>query len=320
MMISCVILTGCANYGDFTLPPYENGRNLTLHVRLNPEPVMLRGAATDLLNPSVVRHGAFFNLYSEFDGNTWHTALAGSPDGIHWMKKGRVLSPDHATWEGDYIAANGSALLESGKWWYWYQAGKQIPKIGLARSDYGLTWRKEPQPVIPPGPRGSWDERGVADPYVLKLGGKFYIYYLGQNRARQQQIGLARSSDGVHWTKLRSNPILEAPLSGAGLPDENGLGEPAVWQEKGWYWMLYTGRSKNEQRGLLAARSHDGVHWERIGEPVRGNAAWDSEVVCDATVISEPDRTLLWFGGGDQAKPSEHLDGQIGMGTIEIVQ
>jgi predicted GH43/DUF377 family glycosyl hydrolase len=286
-------------------------------VRLNPQAVMLRGNASDLLNPSVVWSNGFFNLYSEFDGHTWHTDFAQSTDGVRWMKKGRVLSPDPATWEGNYIAANGSAFLEDGKWWYWYQSGNGIPRIGLARSADALHWQKQPRPVIEAGPRGSWDERGVADPYVLKLNGAFYIYYLGQNRARQQQIGMARSSDGLHWTKLRSNPVLEARFSG---PDENGLGEPAVWQWKGWYWMLYTGRSKTEERSLLAARSHDGVHWERIGEPIRGVEAWDHEVVCDPTVLTNGATTTLWFGGGDKAKPAEHLDGQIGIGTVETVQ
>jgi predicted GH43/DUF377 family glycosyl hydrolase len=280
-------------------------------VRLEPGPVIAHDGLSDVLNPSVVKSQSFADLYSEFDGRSWHTALAQSSDGRAWTKRGRVLSPDPATWEGNYIAANGSALVEKSKWSYWYQSGEGIPQIGLARSDDGLHWRKEPQPVLLPGPRGSWDERGVADPYVLKLGGEYYIYYLGQNRARQQQIGLARSTDGIHWTKLRSNPVMEAPATG------NGIGEPAVWQWKGWYWMLYTARSKTEQRALMQARSRDGVHWEQVGEPIRGDQAWDRDVVCDPTVVVDGDRTLLWFGGGDKPRPDEHLDGQIGMGVIE---
>jgi predicted GH43/DUF377 family glycosyl hydrolase len=305
------MLAGCGGYDDFTLPRLAGERNITLKVRLDPNPVIQRDGLSDVLNPSVVKLHSFFNLYSEFDGRTWHTAMAESSDGRSWLKKGRVLSPDPGTWEGSYIAANGTVLVESDKWWYWYQSGKGVPGIGLARSDDGMHWRKEPKPVIEAGPRGSWDERGVADPYVLKLDGEYYIYYLGQNRARQQQIGLARSSDGMHWTKLLSNPVMEAPDS------ENGIGEPAVWQWRGWYWMLYTARSKTEQRTLREARSRDGVHWEQVGEPIRGSADWDREVVCDPSVVVTGDVTLLWFGGGDKPLPAEHLDGQIGMGTIE---
>jgi predicted GH43/DUF377 family glycosyl hydrolase len=314
-------LNGCGSYSDFTLPVLPPAQPKELSAHFDAEPVLERGSAHDVLNPSVVRKGSiYYNFYSEFDGKRWATARATSTDGHVWSKQGRVLSPDPATWEGDYIAANGSALLENGELWYWYQAGDHDrPSIGLARSADGRAWRKEPKPVLEPGPRGSWDERGVGDPYVLKLQGEFYVYYLGQNRARQQQIGLARSHDGVHWTKLRSSPVLTIPWPGTGWPDDNGLGEPAVWQSDGWYWMLFTGRSEHEQRSLIAARSGDGVHWQQQTAFFSGREQWDREVVCDATVLVEDGRIRFWFGGGDKPRPDENLDGQIGEGVLEIV-
>ena len=318
VMISLALMS-CGKYADFTLPPLRGARDLKLTIELAPQPVLRRSTEHDLLNPSVVlAAGALANYYSEFDGHTWHTALATSPDGRAWKKQGRVLSPDPQTWEGDYIAANGSALFDGGRWWYWYQSGdRNFPQIGLARSTDGRQWKKESAPVIEPGPRGSWDERGVADPSVLKLGGVFYVYYLGQNRAHQQQIGLARSQDGVHWTKLRSSPVLTIPWPGTDRPDVNGLGEPAVWQAQGWYWMIYTGRGSTEYRSLIAARSSDGVHWTTM-KAVEGNADWDRAVVCDPTVLIENDRLHLWFGGGNQARPDENIEGQIGEGTVRI--
>ncbi len=312
-------LSGCGAYADFTLPRLPRAAAATLTARLDAEPVLRRATESDILNPSVIHHGGLFlNFYSAFDGRTWSTALADSPDGVAWTKQGRVLSPDPRTWEGAYIAANGSAMFDRGEFWYWYQAGdNDLPRIGLARSPDGRRWRKEPLPVLEPGPRGSWDERGVADPYVLTRSGIFYLYYLGQNRARQQQLGLARSDDGLHWTKLRSNPVITIPWPGSGRADENGLGEPAVWESNGWYWMIYTGRDVQERRALLTARSGDGVHW--IPQSVvRGNAAWDSQVVCDPTVLTENSAIRLWFGGGDKPRPDENLDGQIGAGRIDI--
>jgi predicted GH43/DUF377 family glycosyl hydrolase len=317
-VLLCTLLANCGSYSDFTLPALTNGAPLVLRAQFSPRPVLERAEAHDVLNPSVVRIGSiFYNLYSEFDGRTWRTALAASPDGRVWSKQGRVLSPDPATWEGGYSAANGTVLMEGGEWWYWYQAGDRgLPRIGLARSVDGRHWRKEAAPVLEPGPRGSWDERGVADPYVLKLGGEFYVYYLGQNRARQQQIGLARSRDGLHWSKLRANPVLTIPWPGTGRPDDNGLGEPAVWQANGWYWMLYTGRNASERRQLIAARSSDGVHWQRQQTFSPGRDGWDGAVRCDATVLVEDGHVRLWYGGGDIARPDENLDGQIGEGEL----
>jgi predicted GH43/DUF377 family glycosyl hydrolase len=313
----CLSFAGCGKYADFTLPRLEGSGNAAIRLQLAPDPVIPRGDAHDALNPSVVFHGGeLYNYFSEFDGRTWHTVLTTSSDGLNWRRQGRVLSPDPNTWERDYIAANGSAIFDSGEWLYWYQSGDhEAPEIGLARSKDGRHWTKEPKSVLSTGPRGSWDERGVGDPYVLKLDGWFYIYYLGQNRARQQQLGVARSRDGVNWTKLRSNPVLEIPWPGSQKPDENGLGEPSVWAADGWYWMIYTGRDARERRSLITARSSNGVHWTR-GASFSGDQPWDREVVCDPTVVVNGEKTRFWFGGGDKARPDENLNGQIGVGEV----
>jgi sucrose-6-phosphate hydrolase SacC (GH32 family) len=311
---ACLCLAGCGRYGDFTLPPEAGGDSeLSWVLDQRPDPVLARGRFRDVLNPSVVRGApGYLNFYSAFDGLTWHTALAESPDGLVWRERGIILSPSPRTWEGTYIAANGSALLYGGRFWYWYQAGpRDAPRIGLARSGDAGQWRKEPAPVLEPGPYGSWDECGVADPYVIRVGGYFYLYYLGQDRARptRQRIGVARSTDGLRWEKLRSNPVLE-------LDGEAGLGEPAVWTSDGFYWMLYTARDFAENRRLGLARSIDGVHWRKLPAAFAGASAWNSKVLCDATVLVEGGDIRVWFGGGDVASPDENLHGQIGAGRL----
>jgi predicted GH43/DUF377 family glycosyl hydrolase len=260
----------------------------------------------------------YYNFYSGFDGQTWHTGLATSADGVTWRKEGQVLSPDPSTWEGEYIAANGSALRVGTEFLYWYHAGpKETPRIGLARSADGRTWQKYPRPVIETGPRGSWDERGVADPYIIQISGTFYMYYLGQNRARQQRIGVARSPDGIRWEKLRVNPILELGENGAF--DEDALGEPALWMSHGSYRMLYTGRDRTGTRRLGLARSSDGVAWTRQPGAFAGSASWDSKVLCDPTIEVRPEGIRVWFGGGNVASPDENLHGQIGLATLRPV-
>jgi predicted GH43/DUF377 family glycosyl hydrolase len=318
-----LVLTGCGRYAEYSLPRLEpKGGEVRWEWTLRPEPV-LRAApawsAVDTLNPSVVRTPAgYANLFSGYDGRAWHTGLAHSSDGLTWTVGQKVLSPDAATWEGDYIASNGSALLIDGKWMYWYQGGR-VPRIGLAKSKDGLSWAKQTEPVLDTGPRGSWDERGVADPYVVRFGSSFYMYYLGQDRARRQRLGVARSEDGVRWQKLRSNPILE--LGEPGTFDETGLGEPAVWAEQGSYWMLYTARDRREYRRLGLARSQDGVRWHRVTrEPVlEGEQPWNSKVVCDPTVLpADGGGVHVWFGGGDRPEPAENLHGQIGYARLRL--
>ncbi len=321
-----VLAAGCGRYADFTLPVLAGpAESVAFESEVFAGPVLGRGAigewdAVDVLNPALVlRGGLYYNFYSGFDGKTWRTGLAISRDGLEWSRKGAVLSPDPSTWEGNYIAANGSVLESGGMFLYWYQAGGRQPSIGLAESRDGVHWVKRPAPVLEPGPRASWDERGVADPYVIHLEGVFYMFYLGQDRARRQRLGVARSWDGVKWEKLRSNPILEPGPAGAF--DENGLGEPAVWVQRGWYWMLYTGRDGAECRRLGLARSREGVRWERLSHApfIEGGQPWNSKVVCDPAVVVEDSLVRVWFGGGDVASPDENLNGQIGLAILRPV-
>lgn len=324
LWLSLLLLTaGCGRYADFRLPELEpQSGPVTWEWTRRATPVLSRGAGwdrVDALNPSVDRaNGAFVNLYSGYDGKSWHTGLAESADGLAWTRRGLILSPDASTWEGDYIAANGSLLIGEDRWLYWYQGGRE-PRIGLASSPDGRRWTKHGDPVLEPGPRGSWDERGVADPYVIRIGSTFYMYYLGQDRARRQRLGVARSTDGIHWEKLRSNPILE--LGEVGAFDETGLGEPAVWREQGSYWMLYTARDPKENRRLGLARSQDGVQWERVSQgPVfQGIEPWEIKVVCDPSVLPAEDGGVhVWYGGGDRAEPAENLNGQIGYARLRL--
>src|ERR1035437_10380743 len=211
--------------------PEARGGDTSLVYRFvaQPEPVIARGEFRDALNPSVVGR---LNLYSVYDGQ-WHTALGTSEDGVHWRKQGIVLRAA----AGGYIAANGSAVSYAGQVWYWYETGtKDRVRISLARSPDACTWRKQPAPVLDVGPVGSWDERAVADPYVIRIDPYFYMYYLGQDRAARQRIGVARSGDGVHWEKLRANPVAEID------EEEAGIGEPAGGEAGGFYWMLEHGR------------------------------------------------------------------------------
>ena len=315
-VLCAYLLCACGRYDSFALPKPGPSAALELDWRPTAEPVIPRGKALDVLNPSVVVWGGqYLNLYSQFDGTRWDTMLATSKDGISWIGGGKALGPSEA-WEGTYIAANGGVAVHGRHLIYAYQAGeKGRTVIGVAISVDGRNWKKHPAPVLDLGPRMSWDEISLGDPYLLSIGEDLYLFYLGEDRARRQRLGIARSKDGFTWTKLRGGPLLE--VGGAGDFDENGLGEPAVFAANGQWVMLYTGRDRKERRAMGYAVSKDGKTWEKRREPVlRGMSGWNNAVVCDATVLVEGGRARIWFGGGDLPKPDERLNGQIGYAEL----
>ncbi|AOK04091.1 hypothetical protein WK25_06175 [Burkholderia latens] len=207
---------------------------------------------------------------------------------------------------------------------YYYYHGADsngAMKIGLATSNDGTHFTALPSPVLDVGTPGSWDDAAVADPYVVQFGNTLYLYFLGENKAGQQLMGVATSIDGIAWTKS------DAPLLPSGGPsdfDAHGQGEPAVVYAAPYYYMLYTGRASSEFRDLGWAVSTDAVHWTKMSQgliPPSMRQAWDSQVICDPTILptGKDDGTYyVWFGGGNKAEPAQGLDGQIGRMTIKI--
>jgi len=136
------------------------------------------------------------------------------------------------------------------------------------------------------------------------------MFYLGQDRARRQSLGIARSADGVIWEKLRANPILEPGVPGAF--DENGLGEPAVWTSGSQWWMLTPPRKK-EQRRMGLAHSVDGrslgtrpeLHRSRI--ELMGQSG---DLRTRVWSKCPTDRSESGSAVGDVARPDQGLHGQ----------
>jgi len=132
--------------------------------------------------------------------------------------------------------------------------------------DTNLTWVETPagQPVIDRGPEGSWDHYAVDNPYVLVDGGQLYCYYEAQDKPFEkggsERVGLAISSDGIHWKKIEQNPILDVGPPGAW--DSVVAKLPAVTKHDNRFYMFYSGRDgKTKQIGL--ATSNNAVQWKK---------------------------------------------------------
>jgi predicted GH43/DUF377 family glycosyl hydrolase len=300
---------------------------------IHDDPVIRRGLtgewdAVDVLNPSIVRYkGRLINYFSGYDGVTWRTGIATSEDGISWEKfKGNpILSPGKDGWDKSYISANGAAIVRDGKIIYYFQGvdDSGITRIGLATSSDDLSLAKLKEPVLSPGPSGTWESMAVADPYVIQREGVLYLYYLGMDDRYVQRIGVARSNDGIHWERFTGNPILD--VGAKGTFDENGIGEPSIAYNPPYYYLIYTGRDSTEKRNLGWAISLDGTHWKKMSTTgilsESQKQSWYSSVICDTTLLQDKDgQWRLWFGGGNIPKPDQNINGQIGVMTISLEQ
>lgn len=115
-------------------------------------------------------------------------------------------------------------LKNFGTYYYYYHArpldAKRWPigwRIGVATAHNPLgPWKKyKGNPILQPGPKGSWDDRGVFSGVVLKQGPHKYCMFFGgggQYRLKEPccEIGLATAKSPFgHWQQYSGNPIIK---------------------------------------------------------------------------------------------------------------
>lgn len=181
-----------------------------------------------------------------------------SPDGRSFGKDPDPATPvlvPSAAWEGSAVDEPDVHVV-GGKIWMLYQAAGGI---GLARSDDGVSFTREPGPVLGPDPSVAWEGgKTPGAPALLQVSDHdFRLFYAVNNR-----IGEAHSSDGVTWTRNANGPLL-APAGGAdaGAPfDSVSVGDPyAVLatsaEGRRITRVYYAGKGADGNRGIgLAAR------------------------------------------------------------------
>jgi predicted GH43/DUF377 family glycosyl hydrolase len=237
----------------------------------------------------------FFNGINGFPAPVG-VGYATSLDGYDWTRQTNepVLSAN-ALSDTNFPGSNlfvTSALVEPDGTWilYFYTLsgnGFMGPgEIGRATAPAPTgPWTIDPEPVLNPGPRGSWDAVQVSGPSVLKTEDAYLMYYDALGNSRRSMIGLATSSDGVHWEKYNdpatsdpafaeSDPVLTVSDNGW---DSKRVIDPNVVQTADGFQMIYLATSGSakfapDEFAFGVATSPDGIEWTKSDQnPVLSN-------------------------------------------------
>ena len=193
----------------------------------------------------------------------------------------------------------------------WASVGKLATRTGLAISDdEGLSWKVLKETVLPLGEPGSHDAGITGGMSVLRTGPREYWmwYTAGERYQRFGEInrsivhtGIARSSDGINWTKYPKPAI--SPLLDALTPFEAVTARPFVLEFDGVYHMWYSAfRMEGLGYRIEYARSSDGIHWERFAdEPVMPltPGGFDSKNQSYPAIIEMGDQLWMFYVGND---------------------
>jgi predicted GH43/DUF377 family glycosyl hydrolase len=151
-------------------------------------------------------------LYRAQDkAGTSRLGYAESADGIHFTRRSQpVFSP-----EKDYEKDGGvedPRLVQFGDTYYLTYTGynKKDAQLCLATSKDLVHWER--RGVILPAYKGNWNVRWTKSGAIVpeKIGGKYWMYFLGTSQDNKDQTGVASSDDLLHWTEATETPVLPA--------------------------------------------------------------------------------------------------------------
>jgi PKD repeat protein len=205
-------------------------------------------------------------------------------------------SPLSSTAEGDIWIQTSQADFETGT------------KVNVdAVSDPGnvtleYAWTKySSNPVMDIGSPGSWDDLYIENPFILKDGATYKMWFSGTDSVSQLwKIGYATSPDGITWTKYGPNPVVT--LGAGGSWDDSYVWAPTVIKDGGTYKMWYSGSDGSNYR-IGFATSPDGIAWTKYaGNPVLdlgAGSSWDDYLVYIPSVVYDGLAYHMWYSGDD---------------------
>ena len=216
-------------------------------------------------------NGRYLGAWNAYPGAGYETGaavigLAWSDDLLHWDLTEPILFPsDGAPWEhGGLYRPN--LIEENGTYYLYYNAksdenhnskdGVWREQTGVATSTDLKTWKRYPHnPVLRNGDDTSWDAHFASNPFVVRNGPEWGMYYFGLDHKGKARELLAIGRDPYHFQKA---PEIMIDAGAPGTVDEDYAHKPSVIFHDGKLYHFYcavSGKWPNELRGVSVASS-----------------------------------------------------------------
>ena len=132
--------------------------------------------------------------------------------------------------------------------------------------------------VLRPGEPDSWDAKGAFNPAIVVRDGTWHMVYRGNSKAAppngppNSEIGLATSTDGIHWIKSPANPIVPKESSNDSKEDPDLIwpkGSDLVYLEENSHHITFPLPPEIQAKvkpgkwlgGEVMCSSSDFIHW-----------------------------------------------------------
>ena len=210
---------------------------------------------------AVVLEGRIHLFYQTY-GNGAKDALchAVSEDGLHFTKdKTNPVYHPEATWccgraiDADVCVFKGKLLL----YYATRDHAMRVQMIGGAyaplNSDFSHNcWKPlANEPLL--SPELDWEGECIEAPAVIENRGRLFLFYGGAYNCSPQQVGCAVSDDGIHFTRLSSQPFLPNGVAGEWNSCESG--HPYIFRDHdGRTYLFYQGSADGGKTFYLSKK------------------------------------------------------------------
>jgi predicted GH43/DUF377 family glycosyl hydrolase len=289
--------------------------------RLSPDPILSPTGdtfqAAGTFNPAVIKKdGKFVMLYrAQSHKGVSSLGYAIADDGIHFTRRDEPVLVSETEYEkgggvedprlqnfGDtyYLTYTG----------YSNSTGKLVngnAQLCLATSKDLIHWQR--QGVIMPSYKGKWNVKWTKSGAIVpeKINGKYWMYYLGDAKGKDTQMGIADSDDLLHWRDELDHPVLS---SRPGLFDSQVVepGPPPIVTPQGIF-LIYNGADDKlvYSTGWVLFDRHDPTKvLARSSEPIFApEKDWEKvgqvpNVVFVEGMVRDGQRWLFYYGGADK--------------------
>ncbi|HZW28422.1 MAG TPA: glycosidase, partial [Trueperaceae bacterium] len=199
-----------------------------------------------------------------------------------------VLKPNPFNdWEALNVF-NPSVVVHNGLFHMHYRAQgtDYVSRIGYAVSTDGVNWNRLQRPVLEPA--AEFEARGVEDPRVTAIGGRFYMAYTAYGRAGahpevgQTATGItpmyAVSDNLVTWERIGPVVVGEDNKDHALFPEQVGGRYVTFHRRPPSIWLAFSEdmRTWSDHAEIMRPRpgNWDGKRIGAGGPPIRTDAGW----------------------------------------------
>jgi beta-1,2-mannosidase len=269
-------------------------------------------------NPAVVKKdGKFVMLYRAQDHKgTSSLGYASSDDGIHFVRRPQPVLVAETPYEKGGGVEDPRIVKIGNTYYMTYTGYNNVDGVGpqhkdaqlcLATSSDLTQWKREG--VIMPAYKGKWNVGWTKSGAIVqqKIHGKYWMYYLAEASNHALEMGLASSTDLLHWTDALDHSVLP---SRPGAFDSHVVepGPPPVMTRDG-ILLIYNGADdkdlysagwvlfdKNDPSKVLARAQQPLFapveEWEKVGQV--------PNVVFVEGLVRDHNRWLFYYGGADK--------------------